>query len=413
VARSALAAERPGPPRGIDLLLDGLALRIIDGYATGVPVLRRALKAFEGDEVTVAEGLGWGWLACYIASVLFEHDLQYALAERQVRHARDAGALVVLPNTLAQLAGIHLRNGRLSTAAGMIREMEACVDATGGDATIHLRLSLAAVQGREDEVKRLIEARPGLQDAGLGGHVVNWGCAVLYNGLGRYEEAMGAAIRGASEAIEPVVTPRWALPELVEAGVRSGARDVAEDALRWFCEVTQVSGTDWALGLEERSRALLSEGEEAEQHYRAAIEYLDGAGNDVELGRAHLIYGEWLRRERRRVDARESLRTAHELLSGMGIQAFADRAARELLATGETARSRRAESSGRLTAQEEQIARLARDGLSNPEIGERLFISPRTVEYHLHKVFAKLGIRSRSQLERALARDDADTVQPV
>jgi DNA-binding CsgD family transcriptional regulator len=219
-----------------------------------------------------------------------------------------------------------------------------------------------------------------------------------------------AALR-ARDDLEPVGKPPWTLPELVEAAARTGAREEAADALRRLCEMTRVSGTEWALGLEARSRALLSEGEDAERLYREAIVRLGAPGSRVELARAHLLYGEWLRRDRRRQDAREHLRTAHEMLSVMGVQGFADRAARELAATGETARQRAAEASDALTAKEAQVARLARDGLSNPEIGARLFISPRTVEYHLHKVFAKLDISSRTQLAGVFGAD-ADAAAP-
>jgi DNA-binding CsgD family transcriptional regulator len=401
VARRALAAARPEPPRAIDLLLDGLALKITEGYSKAAPALRRALDAFESDDVSVVEGLGWGWLACYVASTLYEHDRQYELATRHVRLAREAGALMILPNTLGQLVGIHLRNGELGTAAALMEEVEAAVSATGGHVSMHLRLSLAVFQGREAEARNLIDAIEAVGANGLGGHVVLWGSALLYNSLGRYADAMGAGLREHDD-LEPVVSPAWVRPELIEAAVRCGARDVATGALERLAENTQASSTGWALGLEARARALLAEGDEAERLYREAIEHLTGAGSDVDLMRGHLLFGEWLRREGRRVDARRELRTAAEAFRAMGVQAFADRAARELLATGETVRRRSIETNDELTPQERQIAHFARDGLSNPEIGARLFLSPRTVEWHLRKVFGKLGIHSRHELESAL-----------
>jgi ATP/maltotriose-dependent transcriptional regulator MalT len=225
--------------------------------------------------------------------------------------------------------------------------------------------------------------------------------AILYNGLGQYDEALAAA-RQAGERFHDMGSSTRALSELVEAAVRSGNGELAAHALQRLAATTRASGTEWALGIEDRSRALLSGGEAAERLYLEAIERLEHTRVRVKLARAHLVYGEWLRRERRRQDARDQLRTAHELFTTMGTEAFTERSRRELLATGETARKRTVESRGQLTAQEAQIARFARDGLSNPEIGSRLFISPRTVEYHLHKVFSKLNISSRTQLHRAL-----------
>jgi ATP/maltotriose-dependent transcriptional regulator MalT len=224
---------------------------------------------------------------------------------------------------------------------------------------------------------------------------------VLYNGLGRYDEALAASERAREDSHE-LVFPVWAAVELIEAATRTGESAGAADALAWLSETTRASGTDWALGIEARSRALLSDGEAAERLYREAIDLLGRTRVRLALARAHLLYGEWLRRERRRLDAREQLRTAHDLLSAMGMEAFAGRAAHELLATGETASKRDVETSSQLTPQEAQVARLARDGLSNPEIGARLFISASTVDYHLRKVFRKLGISSRMQLHRVL-----------
>jgi DNA-binding CsgD family transcriptional regulator/tetratricopeptide (TPR) repeat protein len=404
VAQAALAAARPGPPRAIDLLLDGLALRITEGYAAAAPAIRRALSAFDRDDLSAGEGLGWGWLACYIASTLWEHETQYALATRHVQLARDTGALVMLPHTLAQLVGIHLRDGELGTAAALMQEADAGMVATGSGPSPDLALSLAAYRGRESEARALIEARRKFVVGGIPLVVVQWASALLYNGLGRYQDALPSGLQAHHDA-EPVGRPPWILPELIEAAAGSGVPEEAADAMRRLSEETHVSGTDWALGLEARSRALLSDGEEAERLYRDAIGRLAGPGSRVDLARAHLLYGEWLRREGRRTDAREQLRTAHEMFVTMGTEAFAERAERELLASGETTRKRVAETSGQLTAQETQIARFARDGLSNAEIGARLFISPRTVQYHLRKVFTKLGINSRMHLGRVLPHD--------
>jgi DNA-binding CsgD family transcriptional regulator len=237
---------------------------------------------------------------------------------------------------------------------------------------------------------------------GIGLTVVDWAHAVLNNGLGNYQEAVIAAQRSTGYLRE-ITAPTWAMAELIEAAARSGHNDIAADALARLAETTSASGTDWGRGVEARSRALLSEGDTAELLYREAIERLGRRRVRADLARAHLVYGEWLRRERRRVDSRAELRIALEMLESMGMEAFAERARRELEATGETARKRTTSTSDQgLTAQEWQVARLAREGLSNPEIGARLFISARTVQYHLRKVFAKLGINSRSQLDRVL-----------
>jgi ATP/maltotriose-dependent transcriptional regulator MalT len=253
-----------------------------------------------------------------------------------------------------------------------------------------------------------------LAEAGRGGQgmaatTADWAAAVLYNGLARYDEAMAAAARATSATFEPFVSV-WALPELIEAAARTGHRAGAQEALERLVETTQPSGTDSALGIEARSRALLSEGGVADDHYRDAILQLSRTPLRTELARAYLLHGEWLRREGRRVEARESLRNSYEQFAAIGMEAFAERARRELVATGERVRKRGLDPRDSLTPQEEQIARLARDGQSNPEISAHLFLSTRTVEWHLRKVFAKLGIASRKELPKALALGDATPI---
>ena len=415
VAQAALAAPAgPQPARAADLMLDGLALRIAEGYAAGVPVLKRALSAFRGEEISSEQGLHWLWLASNAALYLWDDESLDVVSTRLAGFARDAGALTVLPLALSMRTALHVFAGELDAAASVVEEAEAVMEATGSQFTPYGALVLVAWQGREAGAAGLFEAT--MKDAmprgeGIGLPIVQWMRAVLYNGLGRYDDARATAAR-ASAHPEGLGFSTWVLPELIEAAVRSGTAELAANALQKLSDRTRASGTDWALGIEARSRALLSETEAAELLYREAIERLSRTRIRAELARAHLLYGEWLRRERRRQDAREQLRTAHHMFTTMGIEAFAQRAARELLATGESARKRNGETSGDLTPQEAQIARLARDGLSNPEIGSQLFISPRTVQYHLHKVFGKLEISSRTQLDRALTVD-ADVAQVV
>ena len=303
-------------------------------------------------------------------------------------------------------AGNDLFAGELTAAALMIEEDRLVAEATGNAPVAYTEMMLAAWRGQEARASELIEAT--LREAaarGLGRFVLlaSYASSVLYNGLGRHDDAREAAWRVFERDL--VANGAFVVPELAEAASRTGDVESLEAALEWLSERTRVTPTEWSLGIEARLRALLSEGEAADDLYRESIERLGRTRVRVEVARSHLVYGEWLRRENRRVDAREQLRTAHEMFASMGAEAFADRAGRELVATGETVRKRIVETRGDLTAQEAQIARLARDGLSNPEIGTRLFISPRTVQYHLRKVFLKLGIRSRTQLDRVLPRD--------
>jgi DNA-binding CsgD family transcriptional regulator/tetratricopeptide (TPR) repeat protein len=403
----------PAAPRPPDVLLDGLAVLITEGYAAGAPMLKRALRRFR-DEDMAAHDLRCLWVACLVAMDLWDDETWHELDGRFVQLARDTGAVAVLPTALISRVGLLLFGGELEAAASLIEEAEAVTAVAGGHLTPYGALGLAALRGREAEAAELIEAtREEVVSRGEGSGLglIHWTRAFLDNGVGRYDDALAAA-----EQVPQFPTAmhyaRWVLPELIEAAVRSGKPERAAAALERLAETTRASGTDWALGIEARSRALLSEGDVAERLYREAIERLARTRVRMELARAHLLYGEWLRRDRRRLDAREQLRAAHEMLTAMGMEAFADRAARELLATGETARRRTVGGNGKLTAQEAEVARLARDGLSNSEIGARLFISPRTVEYHLHKLFAKLNISSRHQLDRIMS-SDSDTAQPV
>jgi DNA-binding CsgD family transcriptional regulator len=411
VARAASTAPRPlRPARAPDLLLDGLAANFSEGYAAGVPFLRQALTAF-GSGMSADEELRWSWLACVAALHLWDDERWDMLSIRYVELARKAGALSELPLALSMRAYMLLFAGDLSAAASLIDEISTVTEATGSSRAPYGALTQAALRGRRAEASALIEAT--IKDVvgrgeGLGLAVAERASAVLHNGLGNYTDALADAQRAFRDQHYPDVrhpgVANWAAAELIEAAARSGMREAAADAYRWIAEMTGASGTHWALGIEARSGALLAEGEDAERLYQEAIMRLSETRIRTELARAHLLYGEWLRRQRRRLDAREQLQTAQRMLEQMGINAFAERARRELRATGETVRKRttvvtRAEE---LTAQEAQIARLARDGLSNPEIGTRLFISARTVQYHLAKVFAKLGIASRSQLSHVL-----------
>jgi ATP/maltotriose-dependent transcriptional regulator MalT len=335
-----------------------------------------------------------------------------AITDRWAKLCREAGALTELPLALNARGLTLLFAGELDGAASLVAELRVAREATGIGFAPYAEMGLMALRGNDDDGSALIGAT--VRDASLRGEgqcvsAAEWANAVLNNGLGRYEQALAAAKR-ASEGRWELVFSNWALADLVEAAARLGKEDAAGSALERLEEVGQGTGTDWALGVEARSRALLGDGNAAESLYREAIDRLERTRARVELGRAHLVYGEWLRRERRRVDAREQLRAAHEMFTAMGVEAFAGRAEREVLATGEHVRKRNIETRDDLTPQEIEIARLARDGVANAEIGERLFISRSTVEYHLHKVFTKLGISSRHELERVLPAEPAAAV---
>ena len=404
VARAARMAPAPlTPARAPDLLLDGLALLVTEGYAAGTPALRRALLAFRGQDISAEEGLSWLWLAGRMAMAVWDDETWHILASRHVKLARDAGAFSELPLAVRSRVLLHAHAGELEEGAALLAEAQAVADATGSQLGPYGALGVAAWRGREAEATELIQATmDGVTSRGEGRGVTSqYAAALLYNGLGHYDKALAAA-----ELVceyDDLGVLGWELTELVEAAVRSSQPARASDALQRLSETTRASGTDWALGTEARSRALLSEGEAAEHCYREAIERLGRTRMRPAVARAHLLYGEWLRRENRRRDARAELRTAHGLFTTMGIEAFAERARRELLATGDTVRKRTVETVSELTAQEAHIARLAVAGRTNVEIGAQVFLSTRTVEWHLGKVYTKLGVGSRRELRQALA----------
>jgi DNA-binding CsgD family transcriptional regulator len=414
VAKAALAAPAPSaPPRAPDLLLDGLARLVTDGRATATPTLKRAVSAFRNDELSTQERLRWLWLAGRVAQDLWDDESWEVLCTQHVRLARQTGALAVLPIALRSRIFQHGLWGEVDEGAALTGEAETVSAAIGTQLAAYGSVALAALQGREAETAELAEAT--LDDVqsrgeGMGVGISHFTAALLYNGLGRYPDALVEAERACEHEDLGVIS--WALTELIEAAVRCGRDEVATAALERLSLTAQAAGTDWALGVQARSRALVSDDDAAEDLYREAIGRLTNTRVRVDLARSHLVYGEWLRRERRRVEAREQLRTAYEMLSEMGVEAFAERARRELAATGETARKRMDETRDDLTAQEAQIARLARDGLSNPEIGAELFISPRTVKYHLRKVFTKLDISSRHELLTALPETSRAAAAP-
>jgi DNA-binding CsgD family transcriptional regulator len=405
VAEAARAAPQPlHPPRVPDLLLDGFATLFTTGYVQAVPILRKAQSAF-GADMPADEQLRWLWLAS-ISSVLLWDDVRWeTLAERHVWLARETGALAELPLALSMRVYTRLFAGELTPAASLVEEIRAATDATGSDLAPYGAVGLAALRGCEAEAASLIDASRAdvtRRGEGIGLAILDWAEAVLQNGLGHHQEAYAAAVR-VSEHPSDMGSSNWWMVELIEAAVRVGTPELAAETHRRLLEMTRASGTDWALGLEARSRALLAEGRRAEDLYVEAIERLGRSRIAVDLARAHLLYGEWLRGDARRLEAREQLRTALEMFTRMGTGAFAERAERELLATGEHVRKRSVDARAELSAQEAQIARLARDGLSNREIAARLFLSHHTVHYHLRKVFAKLNITSRNQLGRVLS----------
>ncbi|MFB4285194.1 helix-turn-helix transcriptional regulator [Nonomuraea sp. MTCD27] len=413
ISRAARSASPPsGAIRPPDLLLDALAVLVTEGRAAAAPLLRRSAWVFAEGEITLAERLQWSPMAAVAASALWDEKCWYAMQSRELQYCREAGLLGPLGIWVNAMAVLETWRGDFAEAASLVAEAEAIATATGSRSFATGVVMLAAFRGTEAEAAPLIErvtveARASGQ--GVGEQFAQWVGAVLNNGLGRYEEALVAAqaAQAAPGAPEMHVS-MWALSELVEAASRTGQTRQATEALDRLAEATAIGDGGWGPGLYARSRALLSGGEEAERWYREAVDRLSSTGIRTELARAHLLYGEWLRREGRRADARTQLRTAHDMFNAIGMEAFAGRAYNELLATGETVRKRTTDKADQLTPQEGQIARLARTGLSNAEIAAQLFLSPRTVEYHLSKVFTKLGIASRHQLPQALLDNGHD-----
>jgi DNA-binding CsgD family transcriptional regulator len=397
-ARSAPPAA--GPPRTVDVLLDAFAIRLTDGYAAAAPALARTLELLLAVDVASEDVSQWLSLSSgrngnVVALEMWDEKALHLLAVRQVRLARDTGALVHLQFALSFLARSHMLAGELSTAALMIDEARVIAEATGNPALVNAPMILAAWRGQESDASELIEATS--QEAAARRWSSNdYARSVLYNGLGRHDAARDAAFQALQP--DPIGYGSLLMPELAEAASRTADRAALESVLAWLSERTRAISSEWASGIEARVRALLSAGDVAESLYRQSIANLSATRMRVELARTHLLYGEWLRRERRRVDARVQLRTALEAFTGMGAQAFAARAERELLATGERARRRTVDTLDQLTPQETQIARMAADGHANREIAAQLFISPSTVEYHLRKAFRKLDVKSRTQL---------------
>jgi ATP/maltotriose-dependent transcriptional regulator MalT len=397
------ALPRPvGPPRPHHLFLDGLAVLSTEGLAAAAPILQRATQSLPN--MADEDVPRWGIAATAATAAMWDLEGLLATSSRLVKLVREAGALAELPLNLYSLGIATIWMGDFAGAAALAAETESVAAATGSHFPPFTMLRLLSLRGREAESSALIADV--IRQTTASGEWTSaipayWAASVLYNGLARYKEATSAAEQATSNPLDPWITT-WVLPELVEAAVREGDAALARDAFKQLAETTQPAGNDFALGIEARCRALLADSADSDDSYREAIHRLSRTRLRPELARAHLLYGEWLRREGRRADAREQLHTAHDMLVTIGMEAFAERARRELIVTGESVRRRSDETRDQLTPQEEQIAALARDGLSNPEIGAQLFLSARTVEWHLGKVFTKLDISSRRQLRTAL-----------
>jgi DNA-binding CsgD family transcriptional regulator len=398
------ARSRPTPPRAADVLLDAFATRLTDGYAAAVPALTRGLELLLASDVTNEDvgrslSLVSNRASAIVALELWDVEAFHLLASRRVQLARDTGALVHLRFALSFLARSQLLAGEVTAATSTLDEAEIAAEASGNLPLVNAPMILAAWRGQEERASELIEATA--EEAAARRWTSNaYARSVLYNGLGRHDAARDAA----REAFQHDLVGHgpFLVPELAEAASRTGDTALLQSALEWLSGRTRVVSSAWVLGIEARVRALLSEGEAAEREYRNSIVRLSGNRVRLDLARTHLLYGEWLRRERRRLDAREQLRIALEMFTSMGTDAFAARAERELLATGERVRKRTVETRDELTPQEAQIAKLASEHLSNADIGARLFISQHTVAYHLRKVFSKLDITSRNQLDQVL-----------
>jgi DNA-binding CsgD family transcriptional regulator len=379
-------------------LLDGLMALLTDTYAAAVPILRKTQRAF-GAGMSQREELRWMWGGTVSAMLLWDDERWEQLSDRHLQLVRETGALGDLEIALGHRGQMHVFAGELASAASLHDAIEEVTQLTGSPLAPYHGLGVVAMRGREAEARVFIDkARAEVIERGEGAGLefMDWAEAVLYNGLGRYAEALAASRRVLDHA--ELVPANWAMPELVEAAARTGHLELAADTDRRLTERSKASGTDWALGIAARSHALVVEDGRADDLYAEAIERLTRTRIAVDLARAHLLYGEWLRRQSRRVDARKELRIAYEMFTDFGMEAFAERARVELEATGEHARTRTVETLGDLTPQESQISRLAAQGHTNREIAAQLFISPSTVEYHLRKVFRKLGVKTRTQL---------------
>ncbi|KQR53669.1 hypothetical protein ASF88_02070 [Leifsonia sp. Leaf336] len=392
-----------GPPSARSLLLGGFAQLVMRGYASGIPVLRRALDALRTDPLPDEDALRWLWPASRAARAVGDDDAWIELTARNVDLARRSGALSMLSIALTERFTVELFVGDLAAALAVAAEADAVTSATGRGLSPHIAFLRAAWGGAETEARAILDAnRPDAAARGEGLWLAGTELtsSVFLNAFGRYDEALEVTERAAGHPFELGLST-WVYPELIEAAARSGRPGRGTDALARLDEIVQASGTDWALGVLARCRALLADPGDAgdpEALYRESIDRLARTRIRVALARTRLVYGEWLRRQGRRVDARAQLRAAHEFFREVDMEGFAERTRRELAATGETARARTVDTANDLTEQEALIARLAADGRSNPEIGAQLFISPRTVEWHLGKVFTKLGVTTRREL---------------
>ena len=412
--REAAEAARAAPPafsapQPADVVLDAFALLLTEGYAAAAPALQRVLELLSTLDADTGEARRWRFLASgrvgiAIAMERCDWESLYTLTERHAQLARDTGALVQLRSAMLGLAAAHVMRGEFSMAARLVEEQRLIAEATGTPPVVTTAMLLAAWQGRQQEASELIQATVREGTARGQGYVVDFAhCAgaVLYNGLGRYGAARDAARQAWQR--QPVAVGAFAVPELAEAAARTDEVPLARGALEWLSERAQVAPTQWTLGIEARVRALLSVGADADRRYQESIEHLAQTSVKAQLARSHLLYGEWLRQENRRLDARAQLRIAYDMLSTMGAEAFAERTLRELQAAGDTVRNRTVQTVSELTAQEEHIARRVADGGTNSEIGAQMFLSVRTVEWHLRKIYTKLGVGSRRELRWALA----------
>jgi DNA-binding CsgD family transcriptional regulator len=412
IAHAANLLPMPPSPTTNDFLVAGLARTTAEGPLAAAPLLRRALAASVSETIST-QTLYWLGYQSVVASVLWDNESLHQLAARHVAVARDLGALTMLPTALTGLARVMTLEGDLDKAATLVAEADRIVEATGRNIVSWARPTLVAWRGDADSMQSIDDLIASARAAGHGFAMKYglWAGAIFHNGMGQYQRALAFATEASLEPWE--WGSHWFFHELIEAAVRAGQPEIADRTLERLAETVVPSGSKWGAGVYTRSQALLATASMAEDLYNDALALLSESVIRPELARTHLLYGEWLRRESRRVDARTHLRTAFELFTEMGINAFAERTRRELLATGETVRKRTIGKDDKLTAQESQIARLARDGLSNPEIASRLFISARTVQFHLSKVFTKLGINSRGQLHRVLPADHDSEHRPA